>query len=139
MLGRLSLSIIGVCVGVALLGACPSAQAQTVIGSQSLALKNGESFEVGKLYWVSHCRSMLKSTPEVEILEGPPGVTASVKEAMVRPRLQDCAADVKGGLLVISAKDIDDASYTKMTLRITYRTRDGDRKFSRVYNMSLFP
>ena len=37
------------------------------------------------------------------------------------------------------AKDIEDPSYTNLTLRITYKTRDGDRKFSHVLNLSLIP
>ncbi len=41
--------------------------------------------------------------------------------------------------MTITAKDIDDQSYSKLTLRITYKTKDGDRKFSQVFNLSLFP
>jgi hypothetical protein len=77
--------------------------------------------------------------PEVEVLDGPPGVTVSIKEDMVLPRAQNCASRVKGGTLVIAAKDIEDTSFSELTVRITYRTRDGDRKFSRIYNLSLFP
>jgi len=86
-------------------------------------------------------RSILKGGPEVEILDGPPGVTASVKEAMVIPRTinGNCANPVQGGILVIAAKDIEDASDTRITIRVTYRTRDGDQKRSFVYNLSLFP
>jgi hypothetical protein len=58
---------------------------------------------------------------------------------LVLPRAQGCAKPVKGGILVISAKDIEDLSYIPVTVRITYRTRDGDRKFSHVMNLSLIP
>jgi hypothetical protein len=126
-------------LGLGVFGVCPSAPAQTIDGSPSLALKNGESLEVGPVYWVSQCKSILKSTPEVEILEGPPGLQAAIKESMVLPRAQHCGNKVPGGLLVLSAKDIEDPSYTNLTLRITYKTRDGDRKFSHVFNLSLIP
>jgi hypothetical protein len=129
----------GIFLGLDVFGVCPGAVAQTIDGSYTFALKNGESVEVGPVYWVSHCKSLLKSTPEVEILEGPPGLQAAIKESMVLPRRQHCGAKVSGGLLVISAKDIEDPSYTNLTLRITYRTRDGDRKLSHVFNLSLFP
>ena len=125
------------CVAVFLGSA--AAHAQTVTGSPSLALKSGESTEVGNVYWVSNCKSLLKSTPEAEVLDGPPGVAVTIKEAMVLPRIQNCASRVPGGTLVVTAKDIEDPSYTRLTVRITYKTKDGDRKFSHVFNVSLLP
>ena len=102
-----------------------------------LALKNGETIELAPLYWVSHCKSLLKSPPEAEILEGPPGVSVAVKEAMVLP--QECGNRVAGGILTVTAKDIEGPSYSRMTVRVTYRTRDGDRQVSLVYTSRLFP
>jgi hypothetical protein len=113
--------------------------AQTIRGSATIALKSGETSEVGELYFQSNCKSLLKSTPEVEVLDGPPGVSVSVKEAMVIPRAAHCSNRVPGGLLLISAKDVEDPSYSPLTVRITYKTRDGDRKFSHVFNLSLLP
>jgi hypothetical protein len=102
-------------------------------------LKSGESAEVGPIYWVVNCKSFLRSTPEVEILEGPAAVTATIKDEMVLPRQQNCANKVPGGMLVLAAKEIEDPSYTRLTIRVTYKTRDGDRKFSHVFNLSLIP
>jgi hypothetical protein len=62
-----------------------------------------------------------------------------VKAAMVTPRAQKCAKQVPGGKLVITVENIEDTSYTQLTIRVTYRTRDGDRNSSRVYDLSLFP
>jgi hypothetical protein len=131
--------VAGFFLGLGVFGLCPRASAQTIDGAATLALKNGESVEVASVYWVSQCKSLLKSTPEVEILEGPPGLQAAIKESMVLPRRQHCGAKVPGGLLVLSARDIEDPSYTNLTLRITYKTRDGERKFSHVFNLSLIP
>jgi hypothetical protein len=113
--------------------------AQTIINSPTIALRSGESAELGATYWVVNCRSILKSTPEVEILDGPPGVSVGIKAAMVTPRAQRCPKPVAGGTLVITAGDIEDPSYTTLTIRIIYRGRDGDRKPSQVYNISLLP
>jgi hypothetical protein len=137
----LNVSFLGFCCGLAICVADSAAQAQTMtlVGSTSLALKSGESTEVGNVYYITNCKSLLKSTPEVEILEGPPGVSASIKEAMVLPRFQNCPAKVPGGTLVVSAKDIEDSSYSRLTLRIIYKTKDGDRKLSQVFNLSLIP
>jgi hypothetical protein len=108
-------------------------------GEATIALRSGESTDIMKLYYVYNCQSILKSTPEAEILDGPPAVTVSVREEMVMPRAQGCAKPVKGGTLVISAKEIEDLSYSPITVRVTYRTKDGDRKFSNVINLSLVP
>jgi hypothetical protein len=124
---------------VGVLGSVP-AQAQTITGTPGIALKNGESFELADAYWLSStCNSMLIATPEVEVLDGPPGVTVTVKEAMVTPRYFNCAKPVKGGKVIIAANDIDHSSYTTFTIRFKFKTRDGERLRSRVYKLSLFP
>lgn len=105
----------------------------------SYALKSGESVEVTDLYWVSNCQSQLKSAPEVTVLDGPPGVTASVSEAMVTPRAQQCAKPVKGAKLKLTADKIEDQSNSQMTLRIKYATKDGEREQSLTFNLTLFP
>jgi hypothetical protein len=66
-------------------------------------------------------------------------VTATIKEGMVLPRVGNCAKRVPGGTLVLTAKDIEDPSYTPLTLRFIYKTKDGERKFSQVFNLSLLP
>ena len=66
--------------------------------TQSVAMKSGETAEIGDLYWVSNCKSLLTAPPEVTIMDGPPGVTAVVEEAMVTPRFQQCAKPVKKAL-----------------------------------------
>jgi hypothetical protein len=128
--------IVSFSFGLPIFAICPQAHSETIT---SLALKNGETIELGPLYFVSHCKSILKSTPEAEILEGPPGVSVDVREAMVLPRAQQCGNRVAGGMLSITAKDIEDPSSSKLTVRVTYRTRDGDRKISTDYNLSLIP
>lgn len=105
----------------------------------SYALKSDESVEVGDVYYVLNCRSLLTGTPEVTILDGPPGVTAAVVDAQVTPRLQQCAKPVKGGKLVLKADKIEDQSQTVMTIRVKYKTKDGDREKSLTFGMSLFP
>jgi hypothetical protein len=114
-------------------------RAQTIIGAPTLALKSGETTELGDVYWTVNCRSMLTGVPRAEILEGPPGVTINVREAMVTPRWNACPKAVQGGKLLLSAKDIQDQSYSNITIRVTFKTKDGDRQLSKTYNLSLFP
>jgi hypothetical protein len=134
--------VLASCLMLASLLMPASAQAQGVMalgGVPTIALKSGESTEVMKLYWVEACRSTLNSPPEVQVLEGPPQVSAEVKPASVLPRAQGCSQQVEGGILVVSAKNIEDPSFSRLTVRITYKTRDGDRKFSQVLNLQLIP
>jgi hypothetical protein len=117
------------------------AQAQTIQFSvRDIALKNGESTEFGDVFYITaNCKSVLKATPEVEILDGPPGVTAAINAAKVVPHGWGCANPVAGGKLVISAKDVQDYSYTRMVLRINYSTLDGPRQRTQNINVTLFP
>jgi hypothetical protein len=128
-------------LGLACLVGGDIARAQTIHFSVSnIALKNGETMEFGDIYLISReCRSLLTGTPEVEIMDGPPGVEVSIKQAMVVPRGYSCAKPVSGGKMVIAAKDIEDYSHSRMVLRIKYKTRDGDRLRSRHINVTLFP
>jgi hypothetical protein len=117
-----------------------SVQAQSwQLRNYSLALKSGESVEFADIYRITNCASILLSTPEVTVMDGPPGVTASVTEAMVSARYQGCPNPVKGGKLRLSAGKIEDYSQSIMTLRIKYKTKDGDREESASINLTLFP
>jgi hypothetical protein len=119
-----------------ILGSAP-ADAQ---GSRSrLALKNGETIQVGSVYWVMNCRPVMIGLPEIEILEGPAGVTLSIKEEEILPRVQGCATKVPGGRLMMSAKDITEPMEARVTYRLSYKTKDGPRQTSHSYVLSLFP
>jgi len=129
-------------LAVALLGlVSQDALAQARWALPNVALKSGESVEVGNLYRVSPgtCRSLLKDLPVVEVMEGPSEVTASAKEDMVTPREQACSQKVKGAKLVFTAKDVEDYSVSKLTIRITFHTKDGDTQESHSFNVTLFP
>jgi len=117
------------------------AQAQSIhFAVSNIALKSGESTELGQVFYISaNCKSLLKETPQVEILDGPPGVTAVINPAKVVPRGYSCANPVSGGKLVIAAKDIQEHSNTRMVLRVSYKTLSGDRQRSQNVNITLFP
>ena len=106
----------------------PPAQAQLhQLLMTEVAMKSGESVDISDLWWVVNCKTFLKGLPEVEILEGPPGVAAIVKEKMVLPRLGECGKRVKGAALSLSAGDITDDSTSVLRLRIRYPTLEGRR------------
>lgn len=105
----------------------------------SLALKSGESIDVQDLYYVVNCKSLLTGPITVEILDGPQEVSVSVREKRIMPRRQGCSRFVQGGTLVLSAKDIEDPSTTRLTVRVTFDTKDGQHKIALEYNLTLVP
>ena len=122
------------CVCCALFSRGTGVHAQTRI-----ALKSGESTELGLVYYISNCRSIMMGNPEVEILEGPSELTLSFKPGMVLPRAQNCAKPVQGGTLTVTAKDISEPKQATLTYRVKYKTKEGDRQRSGTYRVSLFP
>jgi hypothetical protein len=105
----------------------------------NIALKSGESVTLGPVYWVVNCKSIMIGIPKVEVLEGPPELSLSLKEDMVLPRRQNCAAKVKGAVLTATAGTVKAVVHAKLTFRLMYQTKDGDRQSARVYDVSLFP
>ena len=121
-----------VCLGLCLVGIDANAQ--------SLALRSGETFELGEFWYVSKdCKSLLVGLPKLEIMDGPPGVSVAIKEAMVTPHAVSCANPVRGAKIMISAKDVDSYSQTQLVVRIMYQTRNGERQATRRFTVSLFP
>ena len=104
-----------------------------------LALKSGESVEIGPVYWVINCRSVMIGLPEIEIMEGLDGVSLSIKEGMVLPRRLNCPKPVQGGTLTLTAKQVSEPTEGKLVYRLKYKTKDGDRQTSQSYQVSLYP
>ena len=117
------------------------ANAQTIQASvRNIVLKNGETTEFGDLWLISRdCKSLMMSTPEVEVVDGPPGVLVEVRPAKVVPRSVSCANPIAGGKLFMAAKGVEEYSNSTMVLRITYKTRGGDRQFAQHVKVTLFP
>jgi hypothetical protein len=104
-----------------------------------IALKSGESAELMNVFLILNCRSIALGSPEVEVLEGPPEISVTIKEGMIIPRAYNCANAVPGGKVVVTAKDVDQPKEAKLTFRVKYKGKNGDRQWSYVYNVSLFP
>ena len=124
---------------IALIGFLWATSASAQAPQDNVSLKSGESAALGTVYYVSNCRSIMVGAPAVEILEGPPELTLTIKEEMVLPRRQNCPAKVAGGTVIATAKDVKAPVHTKLTYRVQYKTKDGDRQVSHVFNVELFP
>lgn len=104
-----------------------------------IVLKSGESAELLNVFNIVNCRSVAIGSPEVEVLDGPPEISLTIKEQPIVPRAYNCANPVPGGKVVATAKDVDAPKEAKLTFRVKYKGRNGERQWGYVYNVSLFP
>jgi hypothetical protein len=128
--------VIGYFAGAMVFG---NACAQPTPQIRRIALKSGETVELGSVAFTSNCRSIMIGTPEVEILDGPPELTLTIRPGMVVNRAAGCANPVQGGTLVATAKDVQAAKTARLVYRVKYKTRDGDRQVANTYSVELFP
>jgi hypothetical protein len=131
---RLPVGFVSLCLGSSIVFGSAAVDAQS-----GIALKSGESTELQSVYWVINCASIVVGSPQIEILEGPAELNLAIKEGMVIPRRQNCAKPVPGGTVVATAKDVKEPTQARLTYRIKFKTKVGDRQESHVYNVSLFP
>ena len=122
-----------------IIAAVVSVAALPAVAQQRLAVKNGETVELGTAYYILNCKSIALGKPEVEVLDGPKEVALSIKEGMVVPRKYNCAKPVAGGTVLLTARDVAEPLDSTLTYRVKYKTKDGDRQVSHVYKLSLFP
>ena len=127
--------VAGVCLASGVTFGFAGAYAQ----QSAIALKSGESTELHDVYMVINCTSVVIGSPEIEVLEGPAELGLEIKQGMVIPRRQKCAKPVPGGTVVATAKEVKKSVEAKLTYRIKFKTRVGDRQVSHVYSVSLFP
>jgi hypothetical protein len=115
----------------------PQAFAQN--SPRAIALKNGESVDLMPVFGEKNCKSVITETPTVEVLEGPPEIKVTVREEMVMPRRAACKDKIKGGVVVVTANDVKARTEGKLTFRIKYKGKDGERQTSHTYNVTLLP
>jgi hypothetical protein len=123
--------------GIAVLAAAVCAHAQE--SPKRIALKTGESVELRNYSYVVDCQSIMLGTPALDVLEGPEEISLALKEGKVIRRDRGCSTPVPGGKVVATAKDVKEPKEAKLTIRLNYHTKDGDRQSSNVYIMQLLP
>jgi hypothetical protein len=129
-------------LGISLLLEPMGASAQTNAPTGAIpriALKSGESSEIGIAYYTSNCRSITVGKPEIEVLEGSPEITVTIREGDVVPRAQGCTNKVPGGTIVATAGNVAETKLIRLIARVKYKTRDGDRQVGLAYYVALVP
>jgi len=133
---RLGTSLAIGCLGLIAFAAVPGA-AQEKHAPRRIALKSGESTELRNFYVVQHCRSILIGTPVLDVLEGGEDLTVTFKEGVKVPT--KCTVPVPGGTVIATAKDVKAQKEAKLTIRLKFKTKIGERQTSNSYIVSLFP
>ena len=132
-----SFRVVLVLLLIAILAGASGAHAQRNL--RRFALRTGESTVLREYYFVVNCRSILLSPPVLEVLEGPEELAVQIKEGQVVARAQNCAAPVLGGTVVATAKEVGEPKEAKLTFRLKFNTKAGERQSSDTYIISLFP
>ena len=125
------------CVAAFALSGNSAAFAQKEV--RNLALKSGETLELGPLYWQAKCSSIMTGLPVAEIMEGPGQIAATVTAAMVLPRAQGCAKEIKGARLSVTAKEVKEKTEGPLAIRVKYPTKDGEKQNTRFYHVVIYP
>jgi hypothetical protein len=106
---------------------------------RTIALKSGETVELGPVFSAINCKSIVIGEPQAEIMEGPPELTLTVRPGIVVPRAQGCVNQIPGGTLVATAKEIPEKKSARLVYRVKFKTKDGDRQAAGTYFVELFP
>jgi hypothetical protein len=115
---------------------CASPQA----AESTVALKSGETVDLSNLFWVVNCRSLLNGPMRVEVLEGPPEITASIREQKIVPHALNCPKPVDAGVLLLTAaKEVKKKVQAKVVLRVKYPTVDGEKQKSFDFDAIVLP
>jgi hypothetical protein len=104
-----------------------------------IALKGGESADLRNFFVVANCQSTLVGVPSVEILEGPDELTVSFRPELVLPRTLNCPKPVPGGIVVAKVGNVKEPVEAKLTFRLKFNTKAGERQTSDTYIVSLYP
>jgi hypothetical protein len=123
--------------GVAVIANTAGAYAQQ--NSPRIALQSGESATLRNYFYIVNCRSILVDKPVLDVLEGPEEIIVELKEGPVLPRAQNCPSTVPGGTVVATAKDVTEPKVARLTIRLKFNTKAGERQDSNTYLVSLFP
>lgn len=140
MLLRLNTALAISCFGLAIFAATAGAHAQQAPQEpRRIALKSGESANLRDFYYIQNCQSISIGSAVLDVLEGPAELTVTVKEGMKLPRAEKCAKQVPGGTVVATAKEVKEPKEARLTIRLKYKTKIGERQSSNLYIVSLFP
>jgi hypothetical protein len=125
------------CFSIAIFVGVTGAGAQQ--NERHIAVKGGESVDLRNFFVVANCQSTLIGVPSVEVLEGPDELSVSFRPEMILPRTIKCPKPVPGGIVVATVGNVKEPIEAKLTFRLKYNTKAGERQTSNTYIVSLYP
>jgi hypothetical protein len=112
----------------------------TPAAAQEMSIRAGESVDLHPVYWVRNCQSQLRKIEGVDLLEGPPGVSLSIRsEEVMTSARHSCSSKVPGGIVVATVKDVPARVSGTLTYRVRYDTDEGQRQSTHTRSVTLYP
>jgi hypothetical protein len=124
-------------LGIAIFFGVAGVRAQQDV--RRISLKSGESAVLRNYSFIADCRSIMIGKPTLDVLEGPEELSFVLTEGTVIRRGSGCSTPVPGGDVVATAKDVKEPKEAKLTIRLNYNTKEGQRQSTSVFIVSLFP
>lgn len=107
--------------------------------SNTIEVRSGASVDLGPVYWILDCKSKLVRFGAIDIVNGPPGITLTIREEQVYARRQNCRDKVPGGTVVLSATGVESKESGTLEYRVHYDTEDGHRESFHTRNIVVYP
>ena len=129
-------TVMTIVLGIAAFGVVAPASAQ----NDTVAVRSGERADVRTVYWVdASCSSRLVRFRGIDVLQGVPGVTLSIREEKVFASRWHCPEKVPGGTVVLSASEVASKASGTLEFRVLYDTQDGPRQSYHKIDVVLYP
>jgi len=108
-----------------------------------ISIKSNESADLGPVYWLErvHCGSQLIDFAGVDLLEGPPGITLSIrKQDVIAVNNGPCTgAKLPGGVVIATVKEVPEKASVVIKYRVRYNTSYGVQQSNHTRQINLYP
>jgi hypothetical protein len=110
-------------VAITMLTIGGQAMAQSPSPPETISIRDGETVPLDNVYWISTatCQSLIKSVPQVEMMEGPPEISLKFEPGKVLALRQNCKKEVDGGRIMATAKGVIQSMGVMLTSRTYHR------------------
>jgi hypothetical protein len=138
-----AISTLAIACALALCAFAGSGTAQDGPTPQLFGIKNGETLPLRTFTWfrLATCEPLFLDFEKFDVLEGPPELSLQYEPAQVHASstTRDCPKPIKGGTILVTAKDVTEKIEAVFAFRVRMRTKEGPRQVTFRYNVLLFP
>jgi hypothetical protein len=138
-----AISTLAIVCALALSAFAGSGTAQDSPKLQLFSIRSGETLPLRTFTWfrLTTCEPLFLDFEKFDVLEGPPELSLQFEPGKVHASTatRDCPNPIKGGTILLTAKDIAEKKEAIFTFRVHLRTKEGPRQSTLRYNVLLFP